>query len=146
MNKILLLFFVTSFCFSQNNGAKTLSEKIKASDQTRFDSIARSLKYKGGDQIKVNVLFTINEDGAIVDIRARSVHPEFEKEAIRAVSALPKMVPAEHKGKRISQKYALPLIFEIETESAKKQRLKKENRKRKKESKKEKNELQSVYH
>jgi Gram-negative bacterial TonB protein C-terminal len=139
MNKILLLLFVTSFCFSQNNGAKSISEKIKASDQTRFDSIAKSLKYKGGDQIKVNVLFTINEEGDIVDIKARSVHPEFEKEAIRVVSELPKMVPAEHNGKRISQKYALPLIFEIETEKEKKQRLKKEKRKKEKELKKEKN-------
>tara|TARA_R110001583_G_C5356475_1_gene381094 strand:+ start:22 stop:441 length:420 start_codon:yes stop_codon:yes gene_type:complete len=139
MNKILLLLFVSSFCFSQNNEAKSISEKIKASDQTRFDSIAKTLNYKGGDQIKVNVLFTINEDGDITDIRARSVHPEFEKEATRVVSELPKMVPAEHNGKRISQKYALPLIFEIETESAKKQRLKKEKRKREKELKKEKN-------
>lgn len=139
MHKILLLFFVTSFCFSQNYGPKAISEKIKASDQTRFDSIAKSLTYKGGDQIKVTVLFTINEDGDIVDIRARSVNPEFEKEAIRVVSELPKMVPAEHNGKRISRKYALPLIFEIETESAKKKRLKKEKRKKQRELEKEKN-------
>lgn len=141
MNKILLLFFVTSFCFSQNNRAKTISEKIKASDQSKFDSIAKSLNYKGGDQIKVNVLFTINEDGDIVDIIARSVHSEFEKEAIRVVSELPKMVPPENNGTRVSQKYALPLVFEIETESAKKKRLKKEIRKREKELKKEKNQL-----
>lgn len=128
--------FITSFCFSQNNEAEKISERIKTSDQTKFDSIAKSLNYKGGDQIKVHVLFTINEDGDIVDIRARSVHPEFEKEAIRVVSELPKMVPAERNGKRISQNYALPLVFEIETDSAKKQRLKKENKAREKALKK----------
>ncbi|HMR16691.1 MAG: energy transducer TonB [Confluentibacter sp.] len=129
MSKILSLLFVTSLCFSQNEGAKTISEKIKAADQSRFDSIAKSLKYKEGDQIKVDVLFTINENGDIVDIRARSVHPEFENEAIRVVKELPKMVPAEYNGKRISQKYALPLVFEIETDKEKTKRLRKEKMK-----------------
>ncbi|PKQ46856.1 energy transducer TonB [Confluentibacter flavum] len=128
MNKILLLLFVTSVCFSQSDGVKMISDKIKSSEQTRFDSIAKSLNYKGGDQIKVTVLFTINDNGDIMDIMARSVHPEFEKEAIRVVSELPKMVPAEYNGKRISQKYTLPLVFEIETEKEKAKRLRKEKK------------------
>jgi TonB family protein len=129
MNKILLLLlFLTSFCFSQNEGAKIISEKIKEFDQSRFDSIAKSLNYKAGDQIKVTVLFTINENGDVVDVLARSVHPEFEKEAIRIVNELPKMVPAEYNGKKVSQKYTLPLVFQIETEKEKAKRLKKEKK------------------
>lgn len=45
--------------------------------------------------------------GDIVDIKAKSVHPLLEKEAIRIVNELPKMVPFERNGKRISQTFAL---------------------------------------
>jgi hypothetical protein len=39
------------------------------------------------------------------------------------------MVPTEHTGKRINQKYALPLVFEIETDKEKAKRLRKEKMK-----------------
>lgn len=60
-NILFLLLFLSNFCFSQNEEAKTISDRIKEFDQTSFDSIAKSLNYKGGDEIKVNVLFTINK-------------------------------------------------------------------------------------
>lgn len=138
---IILLTF-TNFVFGQNNVSEKVSEYFNVDYRNKLDSIAKQLNYKGGDQIKVLTIFTIDEEGNVVDIKARSVHPLFEKEAIRVLSELPKMPPAKQNGKAVRQKYAMPIVFEVETESAKKQKLKKEKRKREKELKKEKNELQ----
>jgi hypothetical protein len=123
---IILILTLTNFAFGQNNISEDISESFNNDNRDRLDSIAKQLNYKGGDQIKVLTIFTINEEGNVVDIKARSVHPLFEKEAIRILNELPKMTPAEYNGKLISQKYSLPIVFEIETESAKKRRLKKE--------------------
>jgi hypothetical protein len=123
---IILILTLTNFAFGQNNISEDISESFNNDNRDRLDSIAKQLNYKGGDQIKVLTIFTINEEGNVVDIKARSVHPLFEKEAIRILNELPKMTPAEYNGKLISQKYSLPIVFEIETESAKKRRLNKE--------------------
>ncbi|WP_053978624.1 energy transducer TonB [Mangrovimonas xylaniphaga] len=136
---IILILTLTNFAFGQNNLSEKVSESFNTDNRDKLDSIAKQLNYKGGDQIKVLTMFTINEEGKVVDIKARSVHPLFEKEAIRIINELPKMTPAEYNGKLISQKYSLPIVFEIETESAKNKRLKKEERKRQRELKKEKN-------
>ena len=136
---IIILLIFTNFLSGQNNVSEKVSESFNIDNRDKLDSIAKQLNYKGGDQIKVLTIFTIDEEGNFVDIQARSVHPLFEKEAIRVLSELPKMPPAKHNGKAISQKYSMPIVFEIETESAKKQRLKKEKRKREKELKNEKN-------
>ncbi|MFI1770246.1 energy transducer TonB [Thalassobellus citreus] len=136
---IIILLIFTNFLFGQTNVSEKVSESFNIDNRDRLDSIAKQLNYKGGDKIKVLTIFTINKKGNVTDIKARSVHPLFEKEAIRVLSLLPKMTPAKYNGKTISQKYSMPIVFEIETESAKKQRLKKEKRKREKELKKEKN-------
>ncbi|WP_166965396.1 energy transducer TonB [Yeosuana marina] len=136
---IIILLIFTNFLFGQTNVSEKVSESFNIDNRDRLDSIAKQLNYKGGDKIKVLTIFTIDEEGNVTDIKARSVHPLFEKEAIRVLSLLPKMPPAKYNGKTISQKYSMPIVFEIETESAKKQRLKKEKRKREKELKKEKN-------
>lgn len=133
------LFFLLLVCANSLLGQNTISKNISESlniNKDRLDSIAKKLNYKGGEQVKVLTIFTINENGDIVDIEARSEHPAFEREAIRILSELPKMPVADSNGKAISEKYALPLIFVIETEKDKEKRLKKEKRKRKKALKK----------
>lgn len=128
---IILLLTFTNFLYGQNNVSEKVSETFNGQNRDKLDSIAKQLNYKGGDQIKVFAIFTVNEEGNIVDIKARSVHPLFEKEAIRIISELPKMTPVKHNGTLISQKYSLPIVFEIETESAKKRRLKKNEKEKK---------------
>lgn len=141
MKKTLLTIFIffSIIVTAQHTVSKEVSESFNTTHRDKLDSIARALNYKGGDKIKVLTTFTINENGDVVNIKARSVHPKFEEEAIRILSMLPEMPPAKINGKPISQKYALPIVFEIETDKAKKQRLKKEKRKREKLLKKEKN-------
>lgn len=141
MKKTLILFLLilANLAFGQHSISKKVTESFKNENRDRLDSIAKQLNYKGGDQIKVFTIFTINKEGHVTDIKARSVHPLFEKEAIRILNELPKMTPAEDGENKISRRFSLPIVFEIETESDKKRRLKKEKRKKERELKKEKN-------
>ncbi len=65
-----------------------------------------------GEQ-KIYVLFKIDTNGDIVDIKSRAPHPELDAEAIRIIKMLPKMVPGEHQGKKVVVPYYLPIKFQI---------------------------------
>lgn len=62
---------------------------------------------------KVYVLFKIDSKGNIADVQARGPHARLEKEAIRVVQSLPKMVPARQRGRAVSVKYTLPITLEV---------------------------------
>lgn len=62
---------------------------------------------------RINVIFKINPEGDITDVRARAPHPELEKEAKRVIRLLPKMIPGEHKGEKVNVPYSLPIIFQV---------------------------------
>jgi protein TonB len=118
-------------------GQSQISEKINASIQNskkeKFDSVAKILNYKPGEKIKVLTQFTIDEEGNVVDIKARGAHPVFEEEALRILKELPKMPPIIRDGKAVSQTFGLPINFIVESEKQKKRRLKKEKKKKMKE-------------
>ena len=73
--------------------------------------LAHSLKLKGKQRI--NVIFKINNEGDIVDVRSRAPHPDLEAEAIRVIKTLPKFTPGEHKGKKVTVPYSLPIVFKV---------------------------------
>lgn len=60
------------------------------------------------------VQFKIDQEGNVVNVRARAEHPEIEKEAIRVVGKLPQMVPGKQRGEAVGVLYSLPIIFKIE--------------------------------
>lgn len=124
------LFFCAQLLMGQNEISEHIANSFNKSEN--LVSIARSLGYKDGDKIRVITVFTVNGSGEIVDIKARSVHPAFEKEAVRVLSELGKMRPTRFKDKTINQKYTLPLNLTLESDKAKKRRLKKEKRKKEK--------------
>ncbi|HEX9827501.1 MAG TPA: energy transducer TonB, partial [Flavobacteriaceae bacterium] len=62
---------------------------------------------------RINVIFKINEEGHIVDVKARAPVPELENEAIRVINSLPKFEPGIHKGKKVTVPYSLPIIFKV---------------------------------
>lgn len=127
---VIFLFLHTSNAqLDKNLINKTIQENT---DNSKFDSISKKLGYKGGDQVKVLTIFTVNQDGKIVDIKARGPHPIFENEAIRILEKVPDLVPASYNGKPVNPKFSLPITFIIETEKQKKRRLKKEKKQRKK--------------
>ena len=64
---------------------------------------------------RVNVVFIVNEDGSLSDIKViRSISPELDKEAIRVVKSMPKWNPAKQNGKVVKMKYVVPVNFRPE--------------------------------
>jgi bla regulator protein blaR1 len=88
---------------------KKVSEHVGNQFNTK---IAKDQGLIGKQHIKVQ--FKIDNTGNIVDVEASAPHPDLEKEAIRVVNTLPKMIPGEHKGKKVAVKYSLPILFIID--------------------------------
>lgn len=63
---------------------------------------------------RIFVLFKINKQGNIVDIRSRAPHPALEAEAVRVIKTLPQMQPGEQEGVPVGVLYSLPISFKIE--------------------------------
>lgn len=123
---ILIVLLLTGLnSFSQKNISQATAEALRQYDQTRFDSVARQLNYKGGDQIKVYTKFKVDENGNLVDIEARGPHTVFETEAIRVLKQV-KLDTRNFGSSGKSQLFAMPIIFKIETTQEKKRRLRKE--------------------
>ncbi|GAA3635543.1 M56 family metallopeptidase [Flavivirga jejuensis] len=97
---------------SKEEQKECTSRNISAYVNKNFDTkIADNFDLKGGQRI--NVIFKINKEGNIVDIRPRGSHQALEEEAIRVINTLPKMVPGEHDGKKVNVLYMLPIIFQV---------------------------------
>jgi len=93
---------------------KCLQEKIKAHVGKTYNvGLAGELGLEKGKK-KVYVLFRIDKNGKVTDIRARGPHKRLEKEAIRVVKLLPKMVPARQRGRPVGVKYTLPITLQVE--------------------------------
>jgi len=58
--------------------------------------------------------FVVNTEGNIVDARVKeSVHPKLDKEALRSVSTLPKMLPAQINGESCQCRMSVPIKFSL---------------------------------
>jgi hypothetical protein len=138
MKKQILFIMITllsAYGFSQANYAEEIKHSVNNQDKIQVDSIARTLGYEGGDNIKVFVIFEVNREGNIHNVRARGPHKVFEDEAIRVVSEIPQLDPLNTLEADETMKFTLPLTLVLETESEKRRRIKKEEkRKRKAES------------
>ena len=73
---------------------------------------------KQGVQGRVNIMFTIDIDGSIVNIRKRGPSKVLEEEAVRIINRLPKMKAGEHKGKAVRVPFSIPITFKLQGESA----------------------------
>ena len=90
-------------------GMAALMKYIK--DNLRYPEICR----EGAAIGRVNVVFIVNEDGSLSDVKViRSIIPELDKEAIRVVKSMPKWNPAKQNGKAVKMKYVVPVNFRPE--------------------------------
>jgi len=70
---------------------------------------------KAGTQGRVVVQFLINKNGAISDASVlRSVDRLLDAEAVRLVRSMPKWKPGMQKGKAVTVKYTVPVLFKLE--------------------------------
>lgn len=90
-------------------GMAALMKYIK--DNLRYPEICR----EGAAMGRVNVVFIVNEDGSLSDVKViRSISPELDKEAIRVVKSMPKWNPAKQNGKAVKMKYVVSVNFRPE--------------------------------
>ncbi len=91
-----------------------LQEKIKKHVNRKYNTgLAGDLGLDPGKK-RVYVQFKISKTGAITDVRARGPHARLEKEAVRVVKLLPKMVPGKQRGRPVGVKYTLPVTLLVE--------------------------------
>lgn len=92
---------------------KCLQQKIRELVYKNYNvELSGELGLEPGKK-KIYVLFKIDYKGNVVDVRARGPHKRLEKEAIRVVKMLPKMIPAKQRGKPVNIKYTLPITLEV---------------------------------
>ena len=76
----------------------------------RYPAIA----HEKGTQGRVIVQFVVRKDGSISDIKTvNSVDPYLDKEAERVISSMPKWIPGKQRGKAVSVKYTVPIMFRL---------------------------------
>jgi len=88
------------------------NSKILAHIQNNFKypETAKELGIHG----KVFVLFVIDKNGYVSNIRTRGPDKSLEKEAERIIGLLPKMTPGKQRGKAVKVPYSIPIRFTIE--------------------------------
>lgn len=63
-------------------------------------------------QGSVILQFVVQSDGSIGEVKvARSLHPEYDKEAVRVIKSLPKFTPGRHNGQAVAVWYTLPVHY-----------------------------------
>ena len=87
--------------------------------------LAKNIKYPvAAQQAKIEgrviVQFVVGKDGSISDVHTvRSVSPELDAEAVRVVSMMPKWNPGKQRGKAVSVKYTMPIMFRLQSPAPK---------------------------
>jgi protein TonB len=90
-----------------------MSEKITTFINKEFNSeLGSQLGLKGIN--KIIVMFKIDTNGDIVDVKTRAPHPKLEQEAKRVIESLPKMKPGKQRGIPVNVQYYLPIIFKVQ--------------------------------
>jgi len=90
------------------------SDRITKFIRNKFNTeLASELNLSPGIQ-RIFVLFKIDKQGDITDIKARAPHIKLQEEAIRVVQLLPQMKPGKQRGKPVNVKYSIPIIFKVE--------------------------------
>lgn len=94
---------------------KCVAQEIAKHVNAKFNTkLATQLGFTGRQRI--NVMFKIDKQGNVGDIRARAAHEELETEAIRVISLLPKFKPGMHKGEPVIVPYSLPILFQVNSQ------------------------------
>ncbi len=76
----------------------------------RYPEIAQEMGVQG----RVAVMFTIDKDGSITNVRMRGPDKNLEKEAARIISKLPKMTPGKQRGRAVRVPFSIPINFKLQ--------------------------------
>ena len=76
----------------------------------RYPEIAQEMGVQG----RVNVMFTIQKDGSIGNIRYRGPDKNLEAEALRIIEKLPRMTPGKQRGRAVRVPFSIPITFKLQ--------------------------------
>lgn len=138
---LALIATLTTLSFGQNDvsyvNTTPAGERYETISENANEAITRNAIFPGGNarlaellaenlvypieartkgiEGTVKVKVTINENGSISQAEVfKSVSPELDAAALKAVNALPKWIPALQNGTSIDYKLILPVSFELE--------------------------------
>ncbi len=102
---------------------KANGPKFKGGMDALIKFMSEEIKYpktaeKSGTEGKVLVAFVVAKDGSVKDVSVKqgSGNAELDKEAVRAVKAMPKWTPATKDGKAVAAEMVLPVVFKLPEE------------------------------
>ncbi len=99
---------------SRNEQRQCFSQKIQKHVIDHFDkSFINELNLPSG-RLRINALFTINEQGVVETILVRSPHERLSEEVKRVLNLLPRMIPGKQRWRNVAVRYALPIVFNID--------------------------------
>ncbi|MEB8328766.1 energy transducer TonB [Flavobacteriaceae bacterium KMM 6897] len=76
----------------------------------RYPEIAQEMGVQG----RVSVMFVIQKDGSIGNVRMRGPDQNLEKEAERIISKLPRMIPGKQRGRAVRVPFSIPITFKLQ--------------------------------
>ena len=99
-------------CEKEKDKKKCFNEKINKHIRKhfRYPEIAQEMGIQG----RVSVMFTIQKDGSIGNVRMRGPDKNLEKEAARIIGKLPKMTPGKQRGRAVKVPFAIPINFKLQ--------------------------------
>jgi bla regulator protein BlaR1 len=87
------------------------SKMVQTHFSKNFDNaLSNNLGLDSGKK-RVFIAFIIDDEGNVVDLKARAPHIDIKNEVIRVMNTLPKMIPGENNGKKVAVKYAIPFTI-----------------------------------
>lgn len=101
-------------CENAKDQKKCFSSKLTSLITQHFDvKLANNLGLSPGKK-RIFVMFTIDETGEVINIKARAPHKRLEEEAKRVIYRFfPKVTPGRDKGKAVAVKYSLPIVINV---------------------------------
>lgn len=76
----------------------------------RYPEIAQEMGVQG----RVSIMFTIQKDGSIGNVRMRGPDKNLEAEAARIIGKLPKMTPGKQRGRAVRVPFSIPITFKLQ--------------------------------
>lgn len=100
-------------------GCENASDKKACFQEMMQQHIRKNFRYpeiaqEMGVQGRVSVIFVIQKDGSIGNIRMRGPDKNLEAEAMRIIQKLPKMTPGKQRGRPVKVPFSIPITFKLQ--------------------------------
>lgn len=92
---------------------KCFAKKVSNHFSKKFNpNLGNELGLTAGKK-SIYVVFTVDKNGEITNIKARGPHPILEKEVVQITQSLPKMKPGKQHGVPVGVAYGIPVTFKV---------------------------------